>query len=262
MKAQTRDREPTKRPRGNSKVESPAIKDSRAFVRELELRTENYLFGTVRFKDPTTKERRAVRITEDRVFRAIANIRYRALREQIVRNFQARPRPDYSGADLDTRQRCEILERTVAAIADELKGPPDPEDERILGEEFVDAVKRGDLKRLSSLQDLCALYEKKALQAPPKGDSRSWHYYTGLAALHFLRRGVLPYKRDVRERALVESVLAEFYVGAPIERWSVAIEEKRKEMKGTFPKKWPRIFKDLGLDGLPSAPTHPATDNL
>jgi hypothetical protein len=264
MKAQTRDRKPAKRLPRNSKAESPAIKDRRAFICELELRTESYLFEVFRFKDPTTKARRPARIMEDRVFRAIVNIRVRGWKEEIVRDFQARPRPDYSGADLDTRQRSEILERTIAHIANELKSPPDPEDEQILGKAFVDAVKRGDLKRLSSLHDLCALYENKALQAPSNGDSRSWHYYTGLAALHFLRRGVLPFKRTVRERALEESALSEFYLLAPIERWSVAIEEKRKELKGAFPKKktWARIFKDLGLDGLPSAPTRPTTDIL
>jgi hypothetical protein len=197
----------------------------------------------------------------DPVFRAIANIRHRGWIEEFIRSANARPKHDYSDADEDTRRKKELLEATIKNIRKQLDTPPDPEDERVLAQAFLDAVKRGDMDRLNAM---CGLYETKMIQRPRdrQSDVKSWHYYAGMAALHLFRQGVVPTKKQVKERTLVECARAEFAmnpVKVPIADWGKQIDDKMNQMRGLLPseRSWSRIFNDLGLSALPTAPTHP-----
>jgi hypothetical protein len=174
---------------------------------------------------------------EDRVFRAIANLRHRGRVEEFVRLADARPKHDYSDADEDTQRRSKLLEETINSTRSGLTNASNPADEKLLAQVFVDAVKRGDISRLKDLASMCKLYEDKMI-SPPKerrSDVKSWYYYAGMAALRFLRKEVVPTKKQVKEQTLVECALAEFPMNVPIADWGNQIDKKIDQMRALFP---------------------------
>jgi hypothetical protein len=229
------------------------------FIKALEQKAESCFFDASQFKS-ASGSRRSKWIMRDRVFRAIANLRCRGRLEEFIRQADARPKHDYSNADQDTQLRSKLLEETISCIRSDLVIPPDPEDERVVAQAFVDAVKQGDRNRLNELIVWCQLYETKMIQRPRErqSDVKSWHYYVGMAALHFLTRGEVPSKKEVKERTLVECARAEFPMNVPIADWGNQIDNKINQMQGLLPsdRNWSRIFNDLGLSKLPAASTH------
>jgi len=196
----------------------------------------------------------------DPVFRAIANLRHRGSVEELIRFADARPKHDYSDADQDTQLRSELLEWTISSIRSESSNPSNPDDEKVLAQAFVDAVKRGNLNRLNDLIALCKLYETKMIQRPRErqSDVKSWHYYAGMAALRFLKQGVVPTKKQVKKQTPVECALAEFPMNVPIVDWVNQIDNKINQMQELLPseRNWSRIFNDLDLSELPESFTH------
>jgi hypothetical protein len=228
------------------------------FIKDLESKALSCYFDAPQFNS-ATKARRSKWIMRDRAFRAIANCRQRGWEEQIVQQYRARPKHDYTSADEDTKQRVKWLVETCEDISQRLSIPPYPEDEKVLALEFTNAVKQGDIARLKDLVSLCDLYEKKMW--PPKerqSDPKSWYYYTGIAAAGFLKRGVIPTKKQLKEQALRECALAEFSISVPINRWRTQLDSKLDQMRRLLPGKrtWTRIFKHLDLSNLPPASTY------
>src|SRR5262249_14053753 len=125
---------------------------------------------------------------------------------------------------------------------------------RLLSQTYLRAVRFGDLEMLSRLRKLSELYEKRFVRSRYTGGKRAplpWHYFAGIAALKFLTRGSIPTKRMVRQVAFLERARYELPAGSSSEE----LELKMREVRNQAPKRWARIWKDLGLSGLPSAPT-------
>jgi len=98
------------------------------------------------------------------------------------------------------------------------------------------------------------LYEKRWIQnrsVERKRDSVPWHCYVGVGAFKFLARGKIPTKKEVKQEAFKLRALAEL----PVNSNARDIEARIHELRSHAPKRWARIFGDLGLIDLPSAST-------
>jgi hypothetical protein len=162
---------------------------------------------------------------------------------------------------------------------------PDSKNEELLAVEFVRAVSAGNLNRLRDLIKFCGLIEDRFFKPPKRHSKRDpicWHYYAGIAACQFLLKGTVPTKKEVTEAALRERAIVEVppwdasWESKGHREWSnrkkqqggkkppsvkdlraAQIAQKIKELRPLQPKSWPRVFRELGLGDLPSAPTHP-----
>lgn len=248
----------SKAEKSRSRTTGAADYTTSAFIKRLELTAESCFFDASQFKS-ASGSRRSKWVMRDRVFRAIANLRRRGRLEEFIRQADARPKHDYSNADEDDKLRIQMLEAFFSVCREELANSPDPEDERFVAQEFVNAVKEGHINRLKDLVGLCDLYEKKKWSGEVgKRGTRSWSYYTALAAARVLRKGVIPTKKTLREVALLEAAFHEYSWLGPIKGYHQVHEQKRKELRPQMPTKrsWARILKRLGLSDLPSASTH------
>jgi hypothetical protein len=216
---------------------------SPAFIERLRAKAISYYVGADTF-NATSDKRFPKEITEDPLFKAIYYLRLRFRAEQ-----RAQEAP--------TEHRHELL------------GAEDPRATKLLSESFVEAARRGDIGRLTYIVKLCEIIEAKTFQQPKErqSDPISWHYYAGIAACGLLSSGRTPTKKQVREAALKERAMVE--VPKWDRKWNDAdrsepvnklkadrIAKKIEELRPQQPKNWARIFRDLDLGGLPSAPTH------
>jgi len=282
-----------------------------AFIRTLEGKALGYYFGADQYKS-STKERFSKRITADPVFQAIQYLRIRAHIKQRTQEFLS---------DFPSEHREQIL------------GADDPQQAKMLSDTLIGAVRQGNITRLQEIVKLCELHEAKMDEQlkERKRDPISWHYYVGIVACGFLKKGTVPTKKQVKEDALRERAIVELSKLNPprkdkrvktdtLETWAagqgwqrgtyevragktrvlfgseikkaqvnpdlsnkekvqkiqavrqrlaeegkpalVKDREKRiaakvEELRRLQPKRWPRVFKELGLEELPSAPTHP-----
>jgi hypothetical protein len=221
------------------------------FIQALYERTLSYFVGADSFKDSLGRRFQKT-VINDPVFRAISYCRAWAV----------------------TNQR---------AIALPVSWRPDSKNEELLAHEFVHAVSTGNLNRLRDLIRFCERIEDKLFKLPKrhsKRDSIPWHYYIGITACQFLLKGTVPTKKDVTEAALQERAIFEAAVWDKSweSNWSnlqkqqgnkkpdsvkdlraVKVQAKIEELRGLLPNRRTRarIFKDLGISDLPSAPTRP-----
>jgi hypothetical protein len=226
---------------------------SPAFIERLRAKAHSYYFGADTFNAASDK-RFPKEITEDPLFKAIYYLR---------RRFRAEQRTQ----EAPTEHR------------DELLGAEDPRAAGLLSESFVEAVRRGDIGRFTYIVKLCEIIEAKTFQQPKarQSDPLSWHYYAGIVACGLLGSGTIPTKKQVKEAALKERAIVEVPKWDPAwnSNWSnrqkklgkpkpasvkdlraARIAAKIEELRRLQPKNWPRVFRDLGLGDLPSAPTH------
>jgi hypothetical protein len=206
---------------------------SAAFLNELQAKAFEYFVKVNAFKNQN-KNRFKKAIVRSETFRAIQRLRYDHQIEEL-----------YKVQGRDTRaEETEILGAPRTDTAAEF-----------LSGEFIKAVREGDP---AWIKDVAILLEKifsNGKKVVP--EELDWHYYTGLAAWELLFSGNVPDKKQVRERAIRKRALLSL---DPKDRG-----DKRKvcnrisTFEGFQPDKrhWTRIFKDLDLKDLPSAPTHP-----
>jgi len=235
---------------------------SHEFIEELESKTYSYFFDASQFKS-AEGSRRPKCILGDRVFRAIANIRHRGALESFIREVDARPKHDCSSEDEDTKRKSILIQGAYSTMRELLKNSTDPDDEQALAQFVVNAVRQGNIAELKDFVRKCKLYETKTIATPRERqkDAKSWRYYAGTAALRFLSKGVVPTKKEVREQAVMERAVHES-LRAAIEiqssTWEKDFDQKLEFARRESPsqREWTRIFKDLGLSELPTAPTH------
>jgi hypothetical protein len=229
------------------------------FIRDLRAKAVSYLVGADQHTSQSTKARFPKRITEDPLFQTISYLRRRFHTEQkVVHEFP------------------ELL--------NEILGPEDPEPAKLLAETFTNAVRQGTIGRLNDIVKLCEIHEAKIFRPPKErqSDPRPWYYYAGIVAWQFLKKGIIPTKKKVKEAALKERAITELPAWNP--RWenkerlewsnrkkqwggkkppsvkdlrAAQIDAKIEELRRLQPKNWARIFRDLRLGDLPSSPTHP-----
>jgi hypothetical protein len=229
----------------------------REFFRQLEQKAFEHFIAADRYCSKGGS-RLSKQVTRDPLFRAI---RYCRLRDIGERNWASLPRGFFQGKNYTLS--AESIQTICEEFAAKKLGPYDPEPEKLLAREFIQAVRQGDMPRLRELLKLCELHEEKGMRSywDRQPSPRSWLYYTALAAQRFLRAGKLPTKKQVKEQALWERVVYE----VPWEIFSrsrkdieAALQNKSNEVRRFLPKNWRQIFNTLGLRDLPKAPTHPA----
>jgi hypothetical protein len=259
---------PSKRKKSKANFTDPA------FIRTLEEKALSYYFGADQYKS-STKERFPKRITEDPIFKSIRYLR---------RWHRAEQRAQELPSELLNEHREQIL------------GSYDSEPAKMLAETFIDAVRQGDIARLKDIVELCKFLETKVYRQPRErqNDPHPWHYYAAVVTCRFLKKGTAPTKKEVREAALRERAIVELPKWEPSwdskwsnlqkQRWQSKhhavtkrelhavtkrkppsvkdLREKRiaakvEELRALQPKRWPRVFLDLGLGDLPSARTRP-----
>jgi hypothetical protein len=231
---------------------------SQDFIRELQTRiAEHY------FKPSTRKsggERFPKGITSDPFFRAIRYCQKWQHDIETLRNLPLDVREP-------TKETTAALEKIRLGLLEHYQSQHKPELEQLIGCEFVNAAVQRNIERLQHLVDLCALHKERLEDLDMKYYPPPWHYFIGVAACLFLARGGVPYKKDVKEAAILHRAVFDAQMRAQVggaakrpilfEPISLEPELKRltKELKRSGPN-WTRIFGDLGLSGLPAAPTH------
>jgi hypothetical protein len=196
-------------------------------------------------------------ITSDPVFRAIAYCQKwyhdsqrmtEASVSGVMRKLGAQPSGELK----------RVVKRALGTLRQHQEHKRRSELEQIIAHAFVSAAVEGNIERLQQLVDLCKLHAK-TLQ-PPKGAKRypvPWHYYVGLAACMYLVKGIVPTKKEVKDAAIehraAEQAMRDIEEGrrasGPID-----LGPYIKSLKSEPEPKWNRIFSDLSLGGLPSAP--------
>jgi hypothetical protein len=245
------------------------------FIQELIRRTQEHYFKAARYKKGGQRFRKDV--TADPVFGAIvrcqkqheATIAYSKLeRTGLLQHLlPGAPRtPEFRQMEKNTFKY--LRERAVKQR--------DPRLEAFVASECLNAMKAGNNSRLNELVKYCEIARKairidKYYIAQPV----AWHFYFGLGALQYLLKGKVPFKREVKEAAIQLRAVHEIRVA--LEQALSAKDGKRRaqgidcngmfqeklvvlrsRFVGTQPKvNTTRIYRDLGLRGLPSAPRHP-----
>jgi hypothetical protein len=218
-----------------AKMSSKAL-TSPEFIKALALRSYAYLIGADRFKGVDGK-RFGKDIVSDPLFVAIVYHRRWAEKERQLEEF-------LSGTSKAFRQKIR------ASMSKYYR-----KHSRLLSKELLRAVGKGETAAIAHLAELLKLYEMQGERRDPKarkGDPVRWHFFMGICAVHFLTRGVVPTKKAVKEAAFKERAVWELEAGASPEKIACRISELREHA----PTHWARIFKELGLSSLPSAPTH------
>jgi hypothetical protein len=143
-----------------------------------------------------------------------------------------------------------------------------PDLEQLIGREFASAAIQGNMQRLGQLVALCAMNKERLEDIDLKHYPPPWHYFVGVAACRFFINGVIPYKKDVVEAAIQHRAIFDAQMRAqiggagkiPILFAPISLEPELRRLAEKLNQSkpnWTRVFKDLGLRNLPSAPTHP-----
>jgi hypothetical protein len=158
-----------------------------------------------------------------------------------------------------TEELKSLVERTLDTLRQHQERKRRPELEQIIGQAFGSAAIEGNIERLQELVDLCKLHHKTL-----ERHSAPWHYYVGLAAAMYLSTGIVPSKKQLKDAVIqhraVEQAMREIEEGrrpnGPINLGPYSESLKREQPK------WNRIFSDLSLGDLPSAPTRSSPEHL
>jgi hypothetical protein len=228
------------------------------FLKELQDKEDSYYLNLRLFKSPSGR-RFSEDIIRDPVLKAIRYCRERNRQTEFLKIIRTHSESDFVDSAIDPALAKAFKKLSKDPLQDGIE-PYDSEHERRLTDEFLTAVKEGNIDRLEELVQLCRI-ESRAIK-PPKGrkrNSRPWHYYVAYAARLFLEKGVLPDKKTVKKLAYAFRAENEFsHLKNPVFEWAAKTEQKLKELQALPEAKWRRIFKELGLLDLPTAPTHPA----
>jgi hypothetical protein len=214
------------------------------FVNRLHDKTMSCAFGADRYES-STKARFPKAIMEDPIFAAIHYCRHWFRGRQSVRErLKGYPAPGRSSyKEFLFRERCEYQDYVFV-------GPYNPGPKKLLAKEFANAVMRGDVNRLRDMVKFVEIHEE-AFRPRRKRDEKSWHYYAGIAAFTDLNDGIVPTKKKVKEWATIirgSEELEENNHLSPLAWW------RRIEESMPTERNWSRIFADLGLSDLPTAP--------
>lgn len=227
------------------------------FLKELQEKEDFYYFNLRLFK-AGAGQRFSRDIIRDPVFRAIRYCRERTWQTKLLEIIKSHPESDFIDAGITPlwAKGFKLLSKHPPQRWIE---PYDPGPERLLASEFLTAINQGDIPRLEALVKLCKAHEMAF--SPPRqraSDSKRWHYYAAYAARYFLEEGLLPNKKAVKDLAFITRAGAEFpFLKIPPDRAEQQWEQKMEQLHYRPKPNWTRIFHDLGLEGLPSAPTHP-----
>ncbi len=174
-------------------------------------------------------------------------------------------------ANIDKKDLEQTAWRMLANLRQWARSNYDQKQEEFLAKDFVSAAKSGDMDRLTTLVKLCGLHYKRAFQKPSEINHYpiQWHYYVAANAYSLLRGGVVPTKKQLKEAAIQHRAVDETHAARlqaakrarkPLSWGRIDLSPKINELKSSWERKvnWTRIFRDLELTGLPSAPTHPA----
>jgi hypothetical protein len=206
----------------------------------------------------STGNRFPKKITADPVFKSIRYCQSWYLNNQMIQQLCISDLLQIMGGD----SQIEGLQNTHEEILKNLRAwslsSYDPQPATLLAKEFTDAAMQGDIDRLSDLVKLCELYKTKVTQPPREhqSDSISWYYYVGIGACQFLIKGIVPTKKQVKEAALQCRAIYELTKGTLRPIRESAVTSKIKELRALPCPNWTRIFRELGLSSLPSAPAH------
>jgi hypothetical protein len=210
-------------------------------------------------------------ITSDRAFKAIEHCQ--TWHNQILYYDKQTPASMMSQmgglvANIDKKDLEQAAWRMLTNLRQWARSNYDQKQEEFLAKEFLNAAKSGNTDRLRTLVKLCDLHYRRAFQKPSEINHYpiQWHYYVGANAYSLLSRGVEPNKKQVKEAAIQHRAVDETHAArhqAAKEKalpWgTIDLSPKINELKSSWEKNvnWTRIFRDLGLRDLPSAPTHP-----
>jgi hypothetical protein len=126
------------------------------------------------------------------------------------------------------------------------------ESARDIGFAYLVLLEKGDCRNRIALEKLIATVEDR-FELSDRGQLRKlpsfpWHCWTALAAIQYLRRGIVPTRKQVLEAAFEFRALFELLDDAIDPNWFRA---KVSELKEKQPKNWKRVIRELGLVGLP-----------
>jgi hypothetical protein len=203
-----------------------------SFVEALYAKALSYYIGADLFRDPNGKRIRKD-IVSDPLFRAIEHHRRITIAVRELRKFLA-------GSPREFRKTFQALRRGR-----------DKRYSRRLAHEYLRAVGAGDLVALRRLVKLSELHETRMMRVSDRETCNpvSWHYYTGIGAIKFLARGVVPTKKAVKDAAIEARARAELSPNAS----AAMLDTKKLQLQRLAPRRWRRIFNDLELAKLPTA---------
>jgi hypothetical protein len=145
--------------------------------------------------------------------------------------------PEISGLDL--RKWHNLWELAEEAACD-------------IGLAYFALLRKGDYRNRIALEELIATvedrFELSDRARPRKSTPFPWHCWTALAAIQYLRCGIVPARKQVLQAAIECRALFELMHDAIDPN---CLQAKISELEKQQPKNWKRIIRELGLVGLP-----------
>lgn len=242
------------------------------FIQELYRRTEEHYFKAARYKRGGQRFRKDV--TADPVFRAIHRCRKQHEGIEHFGNLERTGLPHHLLPGTQNAGFRQMEKIAFRYLHERAVKQYDPRAEAFVASEYVNAVKAGNISRLKELVKFSKIAEKAIrIDEDYIAQPVPWHFYFGMGAFQFLKNGIVPNKKQVKEAAITCRVGDE--IRAVVER-AIANNGKRREqgidLNGIFKEKiellqslfdanppkvnTTRIYRELGLSGLPSAPRH------
>jgi hypothetical protein len=228
------------------------------FLKELQEQKDLYYFNLRLFKSGSGK-RFDRKVLDAPIFKAIRYCRDWSQQTEFLKIISTHPESDFVDSGIDPALAKAFKKLSEDPLQDRIEAY-DPQHETLLADEFLNAVKQGDVARLRELLRLCEIHETTTYNRPRErqSDSRRWHYYVASAALLFLEKGVLPDKKEIKKLAYAFRASNELpLLRKPVVEWAAKSEQKIKELYDLPKPNWTRIFRELRLTDLPSAPTRP-----
>jgi hypothetical protein len=228
------------------------------FLKELK-KKEDFYYWNLGLFNSKTGHKFDQDVIHDPVFEAIRCLRERSWQTLVLETINARSEEDFTETGVNPYWAKAFKIFGEKPPADWIK-PYDPEQEQLLASEFLSAVKQGDIARLKELVQLCEILETTKFNRPRErqADSRRWRYYVAYSARYFLEKGKLPDKKTVKQLAFITRLGDEFpYLRLPSDQWADEWKQRMETVSRPSEREWTRIFLELGLRNLPSAPTHP-----
>jgi hypothetical protein len=226
-------------------------------LKELQEKEDLYYFNLHIFTS-VTGQKPSLDVVRDPFFKAIRYYRDRSRQTEFLEIIRTHPESDFVDSGIDPAL-AKALKRLSEDPRQDWIEPYAPEHEKLLADDFLTAAKQGDVA-LKKLVRLCETHETTTYNRPKErqSDSRRWHYYVASAARRYLEKGVLPDKKAVEDLAYAFRARDELpHLKNPVAQWAAKLEQKMKELRDLPKPNWTRIFRDLGLTDLLSAPTHP-----
>jgi hypothetical protein len=245
------------------------------FIQELYRRTLEHYFKAARYKKGGQRFRKDV--TADPVFRAVVRCQKQHDATQHYSKLERTGLPHQllPGAPRTPEFR-QMEKNTFKYLRQRAVKQRDLRAEAFVASECVNAVKSGNISRLNELVKYTQIAEK-AIRIDEHFIAQPvpWHFYFGMGALQYLLKGKVPLKREVKEAAIQLRVVHEIRAaqeqtirakgGKRAEQgidWNEMFQKKLVLRRSPFESNRPkvnttRIYRELGLSGLPPAPRHP-----